>query len=293
VAPSLLPQKAGERVTTARRDALQLARLARSGDLTPVSVPTGDEEALRALTRAREETLSDLQDATCRRKACVLRQEMRSAGRAHGGPAHLRWLAAVVCPTPAQPIVLHAEVRAVTDPTERLGRLDQARREQVNTWRFHPVVDALQALRGGQGTVAGTMVADLGDLTRVEPPSARMPCLGCVPAAYASGARRHQGGMTTTGNTPARRVLVAGAWAYRSPATGSRPWPRRLAHQPHSMQDLSGHAQGRLGTRDQRLVAKGTQAHGVTVAMARELVGCVWAMAKAGPLTPSRPTDHV
>ena len=178
VAPSLMPKKAGDRVKTDRRDALQLARVARSGDLPPVSVPKVDDEALRDLTRAREEVISDLKDATCRRNAFVLRQARRSAGRAHGGPAHLRWLAKVVCPTPAQHIVFQEYVRTVSEHTERLGRLDQELREQVTTWRLHPVVDALQALRGVQFTVAVTMVADMGDLTRFEPPSALMQFLG-------------------------------------------------------------------------------------------------------------------
>ena len=87
--------------------------------------------------------------------------------------------------------------------------------------------------------------------------------------------------MTKTGNTPARRVLVEGAWAYRSPAKVSRQLPLRLAHQPPSMQDSSGKAQVRLCTRYQRLVAKGKHANVVTVAIARALVGFVWAMASA------------
>ena len=108
VAPSLMPKKAGERVKTDRRDAVQLARLARSGDLTLVYVPKVDDEAIRDLTRAREDVISDLKDATFRLKAFLLRQDIRYAGRANWGPAHLRWLAAVVGPTPAQPIVLQA-----------------------------------------------------------------------------------------------------------------------------------------------------------------------------------------
>ncbi len=91
--------------------------------------------------------------------------------------------------------------------------------------------------------------------------------------------------MTKTGNTQARRVLVEGAWAYRSPAKVSRQLQLRLEHQPKIRQDISWKAQVRLCTRSQRLVAKGQHANGVTVAMARELVGFVWAMAKKGPLT--------
>ena len=103
-----MPTKAGERVKTDRRDAVQLARVARSGDLTLVSVPKVDDEAIRALPRARDEVISDLKDAKFRLNAFVLRQDIRYAGRAHWGPAHLRWLAEVVGPTPAQQIVLQA-----------------------------------------------------------------------------------------------------------------------------------------------------------------------------------------
>jgi len=178
-----MPQKAGERVKTDRRDALQWARLARSGDLTSVSVPTVDDEAIRARTRAREEVISARKDATLRRTACWLRQDIRSAGRATGGPAHLRWRAEVVCPTPAHQIVVQADVRTVTAHTERLGRLAQARRAQVKTWRLPRVVDALQARRGVPCTVAVTRVAAMGDVTRFEQPSALRQCLGGVPAA--------------------------------------------------------------------------------------------------------------
>ena len=102
VAPSLIPKKAGDRVKTDRRDAIQLARLMRSGDLTPVYVPKAEDEAIRDLTRAREDTLRDLKAAKFRLKAFLLRHDIRDRGRASWGPAHLRWLAEVVCPTPAQ-----------------------------------------------------------------------------------------------------------------------------------------------------------------------------------------------
>lgn len=105
VAPSLMPKQAGGRVKTDHRDAVQLARLARSGDLTAVDVPKVDDEAIRDLTRAREDVIGDLKDAACRLKALVLRQDIRYAGRANWGLAHLRWLAEVVCPTPAQQMV--------------------------------------------------------------------------------------------------------------------------------------------------------------------------------------------
>ena len=249
VAPSLMPKKPGDRVTTDRRDARQLARLMRSGDLTPVSVPALDDAAIRDLSRAREDTLRDLKAATLRLKAFVLRHDIRSTGRAHWSPAHLRWLSEVVCPTPAQQIVFQEYVQTVTEQTERLGRLELALHEQVKTWRFAPVVEALQALRGVQCTVAVTTVAELGDLTRFENPRQLMHSLGLTPSEYASGARRQQGSMTKTGNAHARRALVEGAWASRYPATISRHLHRRLEKLPTAIQASSWKAQVRLCTR--------------------------------------------
>jgi transposase len=286
VAPSLIPKKAGDRVKTDRRDAVQLARLMRSGDLTPVYVPTVDDEAIRDLTRAREDALRDLKAAKFRLKAFLLRQDIRYTGRATWGPAHLRWLSEVVCPTPAQHIVFQEDVRAVNEHTERLQRLEQELTEQVQTWRLHPVVEALQALRGVQFIVAVTTVAELGDLTRFETPRQLMKFLGLIPSEYSSGERRRQGSLTKAGNTHARRALVEGAWAYRYPAKVSRHLQLRLEQQPKVIQDLSWKAQVRLCKRYRRLMARGKHANQVVVAIARELAGFIWAIAKQVPVTP-------
>jgi transposase len=285
VAPSLLPKKPGDRVKTDRRDAVQLARRARSGDLTAVYVPTVEDEAIRDLTRAREDALSDLKDAKFRLKAFLLRQDIRYVGRANGGPAHLRWLSEVVCPTPAQQIVFQEYVRAVHEHTERLQRLEQERQDHVKAWRLNPVVEALQALRGVQFTVAVTMVSEIGDRTRFDNPRELMKFLGLIPSAYSSGEQRRQGSITKAGNTHARRALVEGAWAYRSPAKGSRHLQLRLETQPKIIQDISWKAQVRLCKRYRRLVARGQHANVVTVALARELAGFMWAIAQQVPVT--------
>jgi transposase len=286
VAPSLIPKKAGDRVKTDRRDAVQLARLMRSGDLTPVYVPTVEDEAIRDLSRAREDAVSDLKAAKFRLQAFLLRQDIRYTGRATWSPAHLRWLSEVVCATPAQQIVFQEYVRAVTEHTERLQRLEQELKEQVTAWRLNPVVDALQALRGVQFTVAVTTVAELGDLTRFNNPRELMKFLGLIPSEYSSGERRRQGSITKAGNTHARRALVEGAWAYRYPAKISRHLQLRLENQPKAIQDISWKAQVRLCKRYRRLMARGKHANQVVVALARELVGFMWAIAKQIPVTP-------
>jgi transposase len=177
---------------------------------------------MRDLCRARADAIRDVKTAKFRLKAFLLRHDIRYTGRATWGPAHLRWLSEVVCPTPAQQIVCQAYVRAVTDHTERRARLEQERTDQVQTWRLAPVVDALQALRGVPCTVAVTTVAELGDLTRFEHPRQLMNSLGLTPSEYSTGERRRPGGITKTGNSHARRALVEGAWASRYPATISR-----------------------------------------------------------------------
>jgi transposase len=286
VAPSLIPKKAGDRVKTDRRDAVQLARLARSGDLTAVYVPKVEDEAIRDLTRAREDTISDLKDTKFRLKAFLLRHDIRYTGRANWSPAHLRWLSEVVGPTPAQQIVFQEYVRAVNEHTERLQRLEQELQEQVKSWRLHPVVEALQALRGVQCTVAVIMVAEIGDLTRFDNPRELMKFLGLIPSEYSSGERRQQGSITKAGNPHARRALVEGAWAYRYPAKVSRHLQLRLENQPKVIQDISWKAQARLCKRYRHLVARGKHANQVVVAIARELAGFMWAIAKEVPVLP-------
>ncbi len=201
VAPSLVPKKAGDRGNTERRDATQRARLLCSGDLTPVDVPAVEDEAIRDLARAREDAIRDRKAAKNRLKAFLLRQDIRYEGRATWGPAHLRWLAEVVCSTPAQQMVFQEYVRAVSEHQARLQRLETELRAQVHTWRLAPIVHALQAMRGIQFTVASTRIAELGDLTRFENPRPLMSYLGLTP-----------------GNTPVANAAARAA----SPKPGTR-----------------------------------------------------------------------
>ena len=286
IAPSLIPKKPGDRVKTNRRDAIKLARLMRSGDLTPVYVPKVEDEAIRDLCRAREDTIRALKAAKFQLKAFLLRHDIRYTGRATWGPAHLRWLSEVVCPTPAQQIVFQEYVRTVTEHTERLERLEQELTDQVQTWRLRSVVDALQALRGVQFVVAVTTVAELGDLTRFDNPRQLMSYLGLTPSEYSTGDRRRQGGITKAGNSHARRALIEGAWAYRYPAKVSRHLQLRLEKVPKPIQDLSWKAQVRLCKRYRQLSARGKNANQVVVAIARELSAFMWAIAQEVPLTP-------
>jgi transposase len=287
VAPAFLPNKAGERVNTSRREALPRARLRRSGALTPVDVPPGADEALRDLRRAREAVIRDLKTAQLRLNACLLRQAIRSTGRATWGPAHLRWRPEVGGPPPAPQLVFPEDVRAGNEHPARLQRLAHARTDPGPTWRRAPVVDALQALRGGQCTGAVTRVAARGALTRVENPTPLMHSLGFTPSASSTGARRRQGGMTQTSHTHARRARREGAWASRDPAQLSRPLQRRLEKGPKPRQALRWQAPVRWCHRARPLLARGQNATQVVGALARALRALRWAMAQAVPRMPS------
>jgi transposase len=163
----------------------------------------------------------------------------------------------------------------------------------VQSWRWHPVAEAPQALRGVQCTVAVTTVAARGDLSRFDHPRQLMKSLGLIPSAYPSAEKRRQGSITQAGSTHARRALVEGAWAYRSPAKGSRHLPRRLETHPKAIQDLSGQAPVRRCKRSRRLIARGQHANPVVVAIARELVGFMGAIAQQVTVTPESPWTKV
>jgi transposase len=283
VAPSLIPKKPGDKVKTDRRDAVDLARLLRSGDLTSVYVPSVEDEAIRDVSRARDAARVTLKDAKLRLKAFLLRLGRHYVGRADWNAAHRRYLAKVICPTPAQQIVFQELVRAVDEQVDRLDRLDRELLELTPHWRLAPVVHALQALRGVQWLVAVTVVAELGDLTRFDNPRQLAAYVGLIPSEYSSGSSRRQGGITKAGNGRARRMLIEAAWAYRYPAKVSAHIQARIEALPKPLQDIGWKAQVRLCKRFRRLTARGKHANVAVTAIARELIAFMWAIAREVP----------
>ena len=280
VAPSLIPKKPGDKVKTDRRDAVEIARLLRSGDLTRVHVPTVEDEAIRDLCRARDAARLTLKNAKLRLKAFLLRLGLHYVGRADWNDAHRRYLAKVVCPTPAQQIVFQESVRAVDEQVDRVQRLEAELLECAPAWRLYPVVHALQALRGVQWLVAITVVAELCDLTHFTSPRQLAAFVGLTPSEYSSGSSRRQGGITKAGNGRARRALIEGAWAYRYPAKVSQHIQTRIDTLPKPIQDIGWKAQVRLCKRFRRLVGRVKHPNVVVTAIARELIAFMWAIAK-------------
>ena len=278
IAPSLIPRKAGDRVKTDRRDAIQLARMHRAGELSPIYVPHPEDEAIRDLVRCREDARIAQRKARQQLKALLLRNGIRYEGRSSWIPAHLRWLSELKMPLPAQQIAFQEYLDTITSDTARIERLEQQIRDQVAGWKMRPVVEALQALRGVQLITAATLVAELGDLRRFDNPRQLMAYVGLVPGEHSSGERRRLGGITKAGNTHVRRVLIESAWAYRLPARVSRIIRKRQESLPQKIVAISWQAQLRLCSRYRKLMAAGKCKQQTVAAIARELTGYVWAI---------------
>ena len=187
VNPSSMPKRSGDRIKTDRRDGNTLARLHRAGELTAIYIPTADDEALRDLVRAREDAVGLSTQAKHRLKAFLLRQGRRYSGRAGWTLPYRRWLADLSFPLAPQHIALQ-EYRDTIDETERrVERLTDQLRQLTPAWRWAPVVDALQALRGVSFVTAVGLVAEVGDMRRFTHPRELLAYLGLVPSEYSSG----------------------------------------------------------------------------------------------------------
>lgn len=288
VAPSLIPKKPGEKIKTDKRDALKLAKLLKSEDLTPIYVPEpeDEDEAVRDLSRAREVAMKDLKDAKYQLKALLLRNNINYKGTANWSQKHLRWLTELVLPHPAQHIVLQEFLQTITERISRLERLDNELTHHVHQWRYYPVVKAIQAMRGVRLLVATGVVAELGDLTRFDHPRKLMSYLGLVPSEHSSGGKRHIGAITKCGNGRARRLLIEGAHTYRYAANISTDMQKRQEGLPKDIIDIAWKAQLRLCKRYKKMIAKGKHYNLVVTAIAREMIAYIWAIAKEVVLTP-------
>ena len=279
VAPSLIPRRAGERRKTDRRDALALARLHRAGELTAVWVPDEEQEALRDLVRAREDMKAIELKARQRLGAFLLRHGRVYGGKSRWTQAHWRWLETVRFASPVQQTVLQEYLEAVREAQRRVAGLEGQMHQALASWTLRPVAEALMALRGVSLITAMTVLAELGDLTRFASPRELMGYLGLVPSEHSSGGTRRRGRITRTGNGHARRVLVEAAWNYRFPARKTRDIQRRAERTSPAVQAIAWQAQKRLCGRYQALLRTGKLKPQVTVAVARELVGFLWALA--------------
>jgi transposase len=278
VSPSQIPRRSGDRVKTDRRDATTLARLHRAGELSAIHVPHPDDEALRDLVRAREAAVGVGTQAKHRLKAFLLRHGRHYTGRPGWTRAYRRWIAALSFPSVPQQVALQEYRDAIDEAERRVDRLTQQVQDLVPQWRWAPLVDALQALRGVSFVTAAGLAAEIGDLRRFDRPRTLMAYLGLVPSEHSSGATVRRGTLTKTGNAHARRLLGEAAWAYQARPRVGRELLARQERVSAPVRAIAWKAQLRLTGRFRRLIARGKPKPKVATAVARELTGFVWAI---------------
>jgi transposase len=225
-------------------------------------------DAVHALRRARQQLSGFLLRHGCH------------YGRPAWTKLHRRWLAGLKFEQAIHHLVLEDYVQAVEAAEARRDRLTTQIAAVLPDWTLAPVVAALQAMRGMALVNAATLIAELGDLSRFTNPRQLMAYLGLVPSEHSSGASVRRGGLTKAGNGAARRLLIEAAWCYRFPARLSRELLLRQEEQPKLIREIAWKAQLRLCARYRKLVRAGKPANVVTAAIARELAGFVWAIAR-------------
>jgi transposase len=277
VAPAGVPRKPSDRVKTDKRDADKLATTHRSGELRAIYVPEPGDEAVRDLVRAREDAVYARRIARQQLNSFLLRHG-RHYTKAKWTAPHRGWLADQLFELAAERITCEEYILTIKECEHRVERLERHVEAALREWRFLPVVDALQALRGVSLLVAGTVVAEIGDLTRFRPREL-MGFLGMIPSERTSGDTRRLGKITKCGNGHVRRVLCEAAWAYDHPPKISRHLLKRQAHLAPAIVAAAWKAQTRLCARFRHLSATRMHRNKVNTAIARELSGFMWHIA--------------
>ena len=280
IAPSLVPVQPGARVKTDRRDSQKLAQYLRSGNLTPIYVLEPATEAIRDLERARDDAKHAERAARHQLSKFLLRHGRWFEGRSTWAPAHQAWLAQQQFDNNAQQDVMNDYRESVEMATARVSRLTERLAERVAAWDKAPLVTALQALRGVDLISAATLVAEVEDFRRFRSASELMSFVGLVPSEHSSGGSRRQGRITRTGNGHVRRILVESAWHYRRQPRMSKAIRERNDRVSAPVRAIAWKAQHRLHKRLNRLMGRGKQPNQAVTAVARELVGFVWAIAR-------------
>lgn len=277
-APALTPRKPGEKVKTNRRDALKLARHLRSGDLTFIAVPDETRESLRDLIRARA---SAQKDAGRIRKQ-IIHLLLRYGHRYRNGQSWtLRfwtWLKAVELEGEDSRFVLAEMIAELEHRIEQLKRYDQQVELAAQKPEYRPYLDALRTVRGIATISAMTILSELGDLRRFRTAPQLMAAVGVVPSEYSTGDKTRRYAITKTGNAHVRRIVVEAAWQYQRRLSTGRVIQGRRKGQPQPIVEIAEKCDRRLHTRFHRLTSRNKKSTVAVVAVARELLGFIWAI---------------
>ena len=279
IAPSLIPQKPGDRVKTNRQDAQNLARLYRAGELTVIHIPQESDEAVRDVTRAREDVREDL----TRRQHRLSRFLLRHGYRYRDGDAwtqkHWDWIGKIQFDDRNLQMVFDESIRAIEQSREQLKTYDERVEELAQQPAYAQKVERYKVLRGVRTITAMTIVAEGADLRRYATAPQFMGSTGLVPSERSTGEHERRGRITRTGNAHLRRVLVEAAWHYRHRPMSGPQVKRRRKGQPAALVTIAERADQRLTRKFRKLVDRYNKKPAIAaVAVARELAGFIWAI---------------
>lgn len=278
IAPSLIPRRSGDRVKTDRLDARNLARLHRAGELTPIRVPTNQEEAVRDLVRVREDLKDDRRRIQHRTKSFLLRHGRRCPDHRLGwSRRYLLWVCAQRFDDEAMQRAFDHLVTALRSATVQLDTIDRDLADAASRPPLADGVARLRTLRGIDTLSALTIASEVCDFRRFPAASSFMGFTGLVPSEHSSGLRERRGSITKTGNAHLRRVLVEAAWSYRHKPNVGAAMRKRCEGQPPQVLAYSWRAQLRLHERF-KTVAVRKNRNVAAVAVARELAGFIWGL---------------
>lgn len=279
IAPSLTPTKPGDRVKTNRRDARNLARLYRAGELTVIDIPQESDEAVRDLTRAREDVREDLTRRQHRLSRFLLRHGYRYREGEAWTQKHWAWIRKIRFDDANLETVFDESIRAVEQSREQLKTYDARVEEVARQPQYAVKVARYQVLRGVRTITAMTIVSEGADLRRYATAPQFMGSTGLVPSERSTGDRERRGSITKTGNAHLRRVLVEAAWHYRHRPISGAPVKRRRKDQAAALVTIAERADQRLYRKFRKLVDRYNKKPAIAaVAVARELAGFIWAI---------------
>lgn len=279
IAPSLIPRTSSDRIKTDRRDARKLAKHLRGGNLTEVRPPTEEEESARDLCRMRDDVRRDVTRWRQRLSKWLLRRGHHFPGKAgNWTQAHRRWMRSLKFDDAVSQTVLNEHLVALKEVEERLKQLTQAVDELAGTEPYAGPVSWLRAFHGIDTLTAISLIVELHGFRRFNSPRQLSSYLGLVPSEQSSGGKRRGGGITKTGNSHARRLLIEASWHYRGLFKEGSPLRKRREGVPAEIVQVARKAHRRLAKRRTRLDARGMHRNKVNAAVARELSGFIWAV---------------
>jgi transposase len=281
-APSLTPNKPGQRVKTNRRDAFKLARYLRAGELTLIVVPDEERESLRDLVRARTAAQKDLLSIRHQIAQLLLRYGHRYRDGRSWTQRFWSWMRKIRLEGEHARFVLAEMIDTHAERLDRVARYTEAVEAAAKKPEHAPYVAALSVLRGIDTVSAMTILAEFGDLRRFATAPQLMAAIGLVPAEHSTGDKTVRLPITKAGNAHVRRIAVEAAWHYQRRSSVGRTVARRRKDQPRELLDIARRCDLRLNRKFQRMTSRGKRSTVAAVAVARELIGFIWAIGNIG-----------